>query len=119
MGDERMVHRNLTPKTILVKHDNSPILTGFERTKIPSDISVASAGAPTGEWDTTVAPEVRAQSLSAADHRSDVYSLCACLIGLFQGREDKASHQAREILAKGLAEEPEERDTLQDLVQFQ
>ena len=45
---EPMVHRNLTPETVLVKHDNSPILTGFERTKIPADSSVASADAPTG-----------------------------------------------------------------------
>ncbi len=114
-GDEPMIHRNLTPKTILVKHDNSPILTGFERAKIPSDISVGSSGPPAGEWDTTVAPEVRAQGLSAADHRSDVYSLCACLTRLFQGREDEPSPRARETLAKGLAEEPEERGTLQDL----
>jgi len=114
-GDEPMVHRNLTPKTILVKHDNSPILTGFERTKIPSDISVASAGAPTGEWDTTVAPEVRLHGLSAADHRSDVYALCTCLTGLFQGREDEVSRRARETLARGVAGVREERDTLQYL----
>lgn len=114
-SDEPMVHRNLTPKTILVKHDNSPILTGFEHTKIPSDISVASTGVPIEEWDATVAPEVRLQGLGAADHRSDTYSLCACLAGLFQGREDETSRRATEILAKGLAEEPEERGTLQDL----
>ena len=114
-GDEPMIHRNLTPRTILVKHDNSPILTGFDRTKIPSDISVASSGAPTGEWDATVAPEVRAQGLTAADHRSDVYSLCACLTGLFHGREDEASRRAMEALAKGLAENPEDRGTLKDL----
>jgi len=85
-----MIHRNLTPKTILVKHDNSPILTGFDRTKIPSDVSVASSGMPTREWDPTAAPEVRAQGLTAADPRSDVYSLCACLTSLFQRREDEA-----------------------------
>ncbi|MEK7993657.1 MAG: NERD domain-containing protein kinase family protein, partial [Planctomycetota bacterium] len=114
-GHEPMVHRNLTLKTILVKHDNSPILTGFERTKIPSDISVASTGAPTGDWDGTVAPEVRTQGLGAADHGSDVYSLCACLTGLFQGREDDPSRRAAETLAKGVAEDPEARGTLQEL----
>lgn len=114
-GHEPMVHRNLTPKTILVKHDNSPILTGFERSKIPSDISVASAGAPIGDRDGTVAPEVRTQGLGAADHRSDVYSLCACLARLFQGREDEASRRATEKLTKGMAEDPEARGTLQDL----
>ncbi len=34
---EPMVHRNLAPGTILVKHDNSPILTGFEHARIPAD----------------------------------------------------------------------------------
>ncbi|MGA2706499.1 MAG: NERD domain-containing protein kinase family protein [Isosphaeraceae bacterium] len=114
-GDEPMIHRNLTPRTILVKHDNSPILTGFDRTKIPSDISVASSGAPTGEWDATVAPEVRAQGLTVADHRSDVYSLCACLTGLFHGRVDEASRQAIEALVKGLGENPEDRCTMKGL----
>ncbi len=109
---EPMVHRNLTPETVLVKHDNSPILTGFERTKIPTDSSVASADAPTGEW---VAPEVRASGLSAADYRSDVYSLCACLTRLFQEREDETSRQVTEALAKGLADKPEARVTLPDL----
>ena len=112
VGDEPIVHRNLTPETILVKHDNSPTLTGFERVKIPADSSLASTDPPTGEW---VAPEVRASGLSAADHRSDVYSLCACLTALFQDRDDETSRQVTEALAKGLAEEPEARVTLQDL----
>lgn len=114
-GSEFIVHRNLTPKTILVKHDNSPILTGFKLTKIPSDISVAFTGAPTGGWEATVAPEVRLQGLGAADHRSDVYSLCACLTRLFERREDEGSRRATEILAGGLAEATEVRVTPQDL----
>jgi len=115
--DEPVVHRNLTPDTILVKHDNSPILTGFERTKIPSDISVASGGIPpqTKQWQPTVAPEVRAQGLGAADQRSDVYSLCESLAILFRGREGDLSQRALEKLGRGLAETPEERATLQDL----
>jgi len=108
-GNEAMIHRNLTPRTILVKHDNSPILTGFDRTKIPSDISVASSGTPTGEWDATASPEVRALGLSVADLRSDVYSLCACLTPLFQGRDDEISRRAVEVFAKGMAEEPAQR----------
>jgi serine/threonine protein kinase len=113
-GDEPMVHRNLTPRNILVKHDNSAILTGFERAKIPADISVASIGAPVGD-DAAVAPEVRAQGLTAADQRSDVYSLCACLTLLFKGAEQEVSWWAKEIFAKGLREKPEERGTLQEL----
>jgi serine/threonine protein kinase len=113
--DQPMVHRNLSPKTILVKYDNSPILTGFERAKIPSDSSVTSSGAPAGGWAATVAPEVRIHGLSAADRRSDLYSLSACLIGLFQGREDEASRLATATLAKRLAEKPDERGSLQEM----
>jgi len=113
--DEPMVHRNLSARTVLVKHDNSPVLTGFDRARIPSDVSVASNGVPLREQDTTIAPEVRSQGLSVADQRSDMYSLCASLAVLFQGREDEASQRAMETLAKGLAEEPDERGTMHDM----
>lgn len=114
-GDQPMVHRNLTPKTILVKHDNSPILTGFEYSRIPSNISVASTQAPPGGWDISVAPEVREQGLGAADSRSDVYSICACLTDLFDENCDEAGRRFKADLKKGLAEKPEERIILQDL----
>ena len=77
-ANEPIVHRNLTPRTVLVKHDNTPIFTGFERSKIPSEISVASSGLPDGAPG-DVRARGSAQGLAAADHRSDVYSLCACL----------------------------------------
>lgn len=112
---EPIVHRNLTPRTILVKHDNSPILTGFERTRIPSELSVASSSLPNGSDLFAVAPEVQAQGLAAADCRSDVYSLCACLSRLFEGFEDDLSHRAREALSRGLAPEPDQRIALEEL----
>jgi serine/threonine protein kinase len=114
-GHEPMVHRNLTPKNILVKHDNSPILTGFDRTKIPSDITVASAHRPAENGDRLIAPEIRSQSISAADHRSDIYALCACLTMLFQGQDDSTSRMAVGALASGLAEDPQDRTTLSEL----
>lgn len=114
--DEPIIHRNLTPQTILVKYDNSPILTGFERTKIPLEISVASNSLlPAGQYLDTVAPEIQSQGLVVADQRSDLYSLCACLSQLFQSREDDLSRRAAEALANGLAKEPGQRGTLQDL----
>jgi serine/threonine protein kinase len=114
VGDP-MIHRNLTLNTILVKHDNSPILTGFERTRIPDEISVASGGLPGGQHQSTLAPEVQAQGFSAADHRSDLYSLCSCLHYLFQNRQDGLSRHAREVLDRGLVREPDRRSTLQEL----
>ena len=109
-----VAHRNLTARTILVRHDGQPILTGFEWSKIPSDVSVASSGAPAGGWDQEVAPEVRAGGRHAAGQRSDVYSLCASLTDLFQGR-DEESRQVVDVLAGGLADDPDARRGLEDL----
>jgi serine/threonine protein kinase len=113
--DEPIIHRNLTPRTILIKHDNSPIITGFERSRLPSEGSIGSSSLPAGEYDATVAPEVQAQGLTIADQNSDLYSLCACLSHLFQGREDDLSRRAAEVFAHGLAREPDQRGTLQNL----
>jgi serine/threonine protein kinase len=113
--DEPIIHRNLTPRTILVKHDNSPIITGFERSRLPSENSIASSSLPTGEYLATAAPEVKAQGLAVADQRSDLYSLCACLSYLFQGRDDDLSRRAGEVFAHGLARESDQRGTLQGL----
>ena len=40
---EPMLHRNLTPDTVLVRHDNTPILTGFHYARIPADVTVADS----------------------------------------------------------------------------
>lgn len=113
--EQPLVHRNLTPRTILVRHDNSPIFTGFDRTRIPSDVSVASSSPPACDYPESLAPEVKSQGLAAADQRSDVYSLCASLSGLFAGRTDGLSSGAIEILHSGHAEEPEKRSSVADL----
>ena len=113
-GGEPMIHRNLTPSTVLVKHDNTPILTGFEHARIPADVTVAS-DTSTKDWDPTAAPEVRAQGRGAADHRSDIYSLCASLMFLFGDQEDEASLKVAEVLARGMRDAPEARRSLSDL----
>ena len=111
-----MVHRNITPRTLLVRHDNSPILTGFDRPKIPSDVSVASLGPPGGKWEVTTAPEVRSQGLGAADVRSDVFSLCKSLMAAFKERqEDQLCQGAIDVLRKGLVELPQDRWTADQL----
>ena len=111
---EPMVHRNLTPCTVLVKHDNTPILTGFEYARIPTEATVASTDS-TEDWEPEVAPEVRAQGRGAADHRSDLYSICASLMVLFKHREDGDSRKAAEVLAEGMGEAPGERRSLSAL----
>lgn len=113
--EEPLVHRQLSPKAILVRHDNSPIFTGFDRARIPSSISVASESAQAACHPNTVAPEVLSDGLKAADQRSDVYSLCACLSGLFAGRDDVLSINAIDILSVGIANAPEDRCSLVDI----
>jgi len=110
-----IIHRNISPNTILVRHDNTPILTGFDLAKIPADMSVASSGAPVEGWESTVAPEVRSQGLVAADTRSDIYALCSSLRGLFVGKTDHASECMVEELEKGMSEQPEVRISLENL----
>ena len=109
VDDAPILHRNLTPETVLVRHDNTPIFTGFELSKIPSERSVASAGPPTGEWPPSTAPEVRVQGLHAADTRSDRYALCASLRVLFEGRKDDTSRQALDVLASGMTDDSSQR----------
>lgn len=113
-GGEVLVHRNLTPSTILVKYDNSPILTGYDRTRIPSDVSVASGLTITAADHGTTAPEVLTSGLAAADCRSDVYSLCASLSVLFQ-TEGELSRRSLDILGLGTVAVPADRATLDDL----
>ena len=109
VDDAPILHRNLTPGTVLVRHDNTPIFTGFELSRIPSERSVASAGPSSGEWPPSTAPEVRAQGLHAADACSDRYALCASLRVLFEDRDDETSRQALELLASGMADDPAQR----------
>ena len=115
-GGEPLVHRNISPETVLVRHDNRPILTGFDRAKIPEHSTVAAGGA-TQDFDTTfVAPEILEQGLSAADHRSDIYQLCTTLAELFTDRVDETSRSSLEVLGGGIAAVPRDRADLHSLV---
>ena len=111
-----IVHRNLNSDTLLVRHDNTPTLTGFQVAKLPSKISVASSGVPPTGWGSEVPPEVRSNGLHAARHSSDVYSLCATLTELFQGsNDDQTSLQVIELLKSGMAADPDVRVGLDHL----
>ena len=115
-GGEPLVHRNISPETILVRHDNRPILTGFDRAKIPEHSTVSGVGASSESDKAFVAPEVLEQGLGAADHRSDIYQLCATLEGIFSDRADETSRSALEVLGGGSAAVPRDRAGLHSLV---
>ena len=111
-GGEPLVHRSLNPETVLVRHDDRPILIGFDRAKIPEHETVATVGASSESTAAFVAPEVREQGLGAADHRSDTYQLCAALAELFSSRTDDSSRRALEVLSGGTATVPRDRADL-------
>lgn len=116
-GDAPMLHRNLSPDTILVKHDNQPIFTGFEFAQIPGDVTV-TAGDRLEEKTGVVAPEVRKLGRGAAGPKSDVYSLCASLTTLFQGTNDDLGSKILEALDLGTIEESVGRGEASDLAQM-
>lgn len=114
------LHRDLSPETILVKHDNTPLLTGFDYTRIPHEVSIASSAPPADGTD-YMAPEIRVLGRVAADLKSDIYGVCASLALLFDpeqpgqqpGSLSDVGTQARSILAAGMAEDPDDRPSLQ------
>lgn len=113
-GGKPMLHRNLTPETIRVTPDNTPLLTDFRYARIPGKVTVAGTGG--GEdRSNAVAPEILKKGLGAADRRSDVYSLCASLSVLFAKRDDDKSREASRALAGGKADDPADRTTLENL----
>lgn len=114
-GGEPLVHRNVSPETVLVRHDNRPILTGFDRAKIPEHSTVAVGGAAQYSATKFVAPEVLEQGLSAADHRSDIYQLCATLAELFFSRPDEASQRVLDVLDGGTTAGPNDRTDLRTI----
>ena len=115
-GGEPLVHRSLSPETILVGLDNLPILTGFDWAKIPGEATVATVGPGSEASGAFLAPEVRTLGLAGADQRSDVYQLCASLAQLFSGQTDEPSRDALRVLSDGTAEVPRDRAGLRPLI---
>ena len=113
-GDEPMLHRNLSPRTILVRHDDSPVLTGLGHARIPAEVTLGATRLPDSD-DEFLAPEVQAQGFGAADRRSDIYSLCASLGLLFNGAADSQTAETAASLAQGMVQRPAARSTLKKL----
>lgn len=108
-----LVHRNITPETLRVRHNGKPLFTGFTYTRIANSetLSLVEVQQSFSEW---TAPEVRRGGLLAADASSDTYSLCKALSTLFPGNES-ADSDARNILLLGCEESAQKREQPLDL----
>lgn len=110
-----MIHRNLSPTTILVKHDDKPILTSFESARLPSEFSIGSETPIPGDLGDYIPPEIMREGTAAADIRSDIFSMATSLKKVFEGRQDVESQEAMNILAGYADPDPRRRGSLSDL----
>ncbi len=117
-GQDPILHRNITPETILVNDDNLPILTGFELTRLPENQTISTIPPRTGQWQITIAPEVARSGLQVADTKSDSYSLCKSLQIMFEGRDDKLSKSILECLAIGSSDPVNSRWNLAEVAEY-
>ena len=108
------LHRQITPRSLRVRHNNQPLFTELNLTRLGDAATLAPAAADFGELADYYAPEVRQGGLAIADPRSDVFSLCATLRTLFDG-DDAVSRQADAALAKGCVAAPGHRATLSNI----
>jgi serine/threonine protein kinase len=107
--DTQIVHRNLSPESILVGPKNRPIFTGFDvaRAEFTRTLPPMRIDAQPPEW---IAPELAGEDLSKASICSDVYSLCVSLKSALTG--DTAVDL---LLSKGLVADPGARISAFDL----
>lgn len=111
-----MVHGNLSPDSILVMHNDSPVLTGFGYARTQGDTAHADrVGAQSG-WPEVVPPEVQDGALGDLGPQQDIYSLCASLQVIFGDKSDDGQvNIAQEVFATGMREPPAARAPLEEL----
>ena len=105
-----IVHRNLTPSSLLVGPENNPFFIDFQFAHISTTQTLGiTSRSPTG-FD---APEISSGDLGSASQYSDVYSLCASLLTIFPESGDEGD--IREALQAGCHETPASRQSLKSI----
>ena len=115
---DRILHRNLTPETILVRSNNQVLFTRFQMARVEGASTVAGALAPEFQGrEQYVPPEARSKGLASWTPEADIYALCASLRSLFESpREDRLAEEATEVLDQALSQTPEDRPGLDALI---
>ncbi|MDA1055755.1 MAG: NERD domain-containing serine/threonine-protein kinase [Planctomycetota bacterium] len=115
LRDVQFVHRHITPTTLLVGANDQPIFTEFDLARISGSITLSPTAKIPSDSAPFAAPEAVVGGLGVADQRSDVFSLCKTLRELFKDAEDDESVAALLKLESGMAEQPENRVSLEQL----
>jgi len=106
------VHRNITPETMLVRHDNRPLFTSFEIARVPGQETIAKVVKQIDQSAPWIAPEIIQTGISAADQSSDVYALCYSLASLF-----KAGEKPLDVLQQGMLSDRNLRKSLLEIIE--
>lgn len=110
-----VVHRGLSPSSILVRGSNQPTFTGFQWARLDETSTIATGTDPVVS-DPWMAPEVAAGGLGQASAESDVFSLCESLKTLFEGQSELEA-QIRDCLELGTTEKASDRCTAAELAE--
>ncbi|MGH7965525.1 MAG: NERD domain-containing protein, partial [Candidatus Binatia bacterium] len=114
--DGPILHSNLTPHSIHVRSNGEPLLTQLHGAKLSGATTVAGIVELEGQ-EQFVAPEVLTGGIGASTIASDIHALCASLRILFEGSvNDPQANRASEVLATGIAEDPSQRCSLENLL---
>ncbi|MER9403662.1 NERD domain-containing protein [Mesorhizobium caraganae] len=111
-SDGPLLHRALDADSIRVRADNTPLFAGWRWARLTPALTI-SGNLQNDELGAFAAPELQAGGLAAATPASDLYSLCAVLVGLFP---DSSDDDVGQILALGLESDPKRRPSPLDLI---
>jgi serine/threonine protein kinase len=104
-----IIHRQLSPKHLLVGARNRPLIIGFELARLPYTQTIAGT-LPSNLEGNWLAPEVRKEGLAAATAASDVYALCHVLGCLFPQESSPLK-----VLQSGMTDVATQRASLDSL----
>jgi serine/threonine protein kinase len=93
------VHRNISPATLLVRHSDRALFTGFDISRVPGAETIGHAIAMPSTDAPWLAPELIANGFGAANASTDVFALCRTLQTAFLNTDD-----AHAILERGVAQ---------------
>ena len=104
------VHRNISPTTLLVRHNDRALFTGFDISRIPGAETIGPVIAMKSPSEAWLAPELVVNGFGAANASSDVFALCRTLQIAFSDTD-----KVYAILERGAASDSAERLSAQQL----
>ena len=114
--EKTILHRNITPDTIKIRSNNKPVFTQLQFSRISGATTIAGLVAPEFKGiEQFIAPEVKPSGIAGCTKQSDLYSLCASLSIIFEGKDDPLARAALDILSEGLHTDPMKRAGINEI----